>query len=97
MGEISSTSIPLVSLNIVDTRFLEFQSRFDPSSPPPLPHAGEPVGRWGSLLKALLQAQDDVSMVAGVSKKQAMVLRGAGLTMTDLAALPSSQIQKTAQ
>lgn len=78
-------------------RFLEFQNCFDPALPPAIPHLGSPVGRWSGLLKGLLSHRDDVSLVAGVGRREAEKLKAVKLTASSLGALEHSQVSVTAK
>ena len=60
-------------------RFLAAQRAFDPAAMPDIPSPSQPTGRWSSLASALLEARDDLRLVARLTAKQARVLTANGV------------------
>ena len=58
--------------------FLEQQGRFDAGSPPEIPSPNN-LGRWSEHATKILEARDDLSLIAGIRSTQVHKLRGAGI------------------
>ena len=65
--------------------FLEQQEAFDPKTPPEIPGPNN-LGRWSEHATKILEARDDLSLIAGIRSTQVRRLRDAGInTMRALA------------
>jgi uncharacterized protein len=61
--------------------FLEQQDRFDPNTPPEIPGPNS-LGRWSEHATRILEARDDLTLIAGIRSTQVQKLRNAGIGTT---------------
>lgn len=73
--------------------FLQLQDRFDPSKAPDIP-GPKTLGRWSGHGMGILQARDDLGLIAGMRTLQIRRMREAGIeTAQSLAESPLDKIQ----
>jgi len=74
--------------------FLEHQAKFDPKVPPPIPGLGD-LRHWTSYASRLLEARDDLSLVANIRTIQIERLQAAGIdTVLGLSVSTVSEVSK---
>jgi predicted RecB family nuclease len=61
--------------------FLEQQERFDPKAPPEIPGPNN-LGRWSEHATKILEARDDLTLIAGIRSTQVQKLRNTGIRTT---------------
>jgi len=61
--------------------FLEQQERFDPKTPPEIPGPNN-LGRWSEHATKILEARDDLTLIAGIRSTQVRKLRNTGIFAT---------------